>query len=148
MRTGLVYTASAFISGGVSAGDGIVEVAASLFGSPIILHTFHLTTIQAASAKATITLEQRSTGSGGTALTEIPLLSRNTTAASASVAVDRTVGFAGVVLESIEFDEVSGLHWLPAPKDRLLFHNANTFTVVAITAISSACAITIVWEEL
>lgn len=108
-------------------------------GVALILHHFELYSATTSDERVRLRLLRRSTtGSGGTACTEVALDGGNTVAAAAAVSqLVTTPGTAGAIIDSWYWSQLSPLVYLPAPEERIIVSPSGRLCLNLLTAVGS-----------
>lgn len=116
-----------------------------------ILHGFELNSTLTTDERVSLRLLRRSTtGSGGSAATEVPLDAGDSAAALAVASLVTTPGTAGAVLQAWQWSQLAPLIYLPTPEARIVIAPSGRLALNLQTAVASTRTWSgyVVWEEL
>lgn len=107
--------------------------------SALVLLGFELYSATTSDERVRLRLLRRSTtGSGGSAATEVPLDGGNTVSAAAAVATLVTApGTAGSILKAWYWSQLSPLIYLPTPEEQVIVSPSGRVALNLLTAVAS-----------
>lgn len=107
--------------------------------SALVLLGFELYSATTSDERVRLRLLRRSTtGSGGSAATEVPLDGGNTASAAAAVATLVTApGTAGSILKAWYWSQLSPLIYLPTPEEQVIVSPSGRVALNLLTAVAS-----------
>jgi len=120
-------------------------------GVAAILHGFELNSTLTTDERVNLRLVRRSTtGSGGSAATEVPMAAGDAAAALAVATLVTTPGTIGAILKGWQWSQLAPLIYMPTPETRIVIAPSGRLALNLSTAVASTRTWSgeVIWEEI